>query len=79
MITLEQAKALQYGDVLHSEVHQNRDGSCQRWRVSGKVKTWVRSPHKVRIPVKHGLYSNDRIFENDLQYIHLESECPNKR
>jgi hypothetical protein len=74
MITLEQAKGLSYGTTLYHALHRNADGSPQRWRVSGKVKTWVRSPHRVEIPVKHGLYDFDRLTESELHLICLDEE-----
>ena len=72
MITLEVAKNLHHREILHAG---GMTGRCTRWRVNGKVKTWKRSPEKLRIPVKHGLYSYDTIFEHDLPLLHLESEC----
>jgi len=69
MLTLEQAKALKHGDVLHHTVHKNADGTPQRWRVRGKPKTWKRSPVRVEVPVKCGLYANDHLTENDLHLV----------
>jgi hypothetical protein len=62
MITLEEAKNLKHGDILI-------DQWGKRWRINGKVKTWVRSPEKVRVPVKHGLYSYDYITEGELHLV----------
>lgn len=66
MITLEQAKQLKHGQILHHAQARNADGTPQRWRVSGKVKTWKRSPHRVEVPLKHGLYSHRHLTEEDL-------------
>ena len=55
-ITLEQAKNLKYKQVLHLKSRFNADGTPQRWRVNGKVKTWKRSPNRVTVPIIHGLY-----------------------
>jgi len=74
-ITLEQAKALRHGDIIHHNFNKNSDGSCQRWRVSGKVKTWKRSPDRVQVPLKHGLYAYDYLTENELDKVHLADEC----
>jgi len=76
MITLEQAKALTWRDTLYHVTNRNSDGSPQRWRVNGKVKTWKRSPERVQIPVKHGLYSYGYVTEDDLDLVCLdESEA----
>ena len=69
MITLREAKDLKHGEILHHTINKNTDGTPQRWRVSGKVKTWVRSPERVKVPIKYGLYSNDYITEDDLNLI----------
>jgi hypothetical protein len=67
-ITLEQAKALKYGDILHHVKNKNADGSPQRWRVNGLPKIWKTRPNEVRVPVKHGLRTFDYITEC---YLHL--------
>lgn len=57
MLTLADARNLRKGDVLI-----DRQGG--RWRVSGNVQTWKRDPARIRVPVKHGLYSHDAITES---------------
>lgn len=74
MITLEQAKQLQYGQILYHTINRNADGSPQRWRINGKVKIWKRSPDKVSVPLKCGLYSYDYLTENDLELVCLTEE-----
>jgi hypothetical protein len=54
MITLAQAKALKSGDILLDK-HQ------RRWKVNGSVKLWKTDPSRIRVPLKHGLYSYDAI------------------
>lgn len=42
-ITLEQAKRLPVGVILHHTVNKNADGTPQRWRVTGMLSqrmTW---------------------------------------
>lgn len=56
-ITLEQAKQLNYGDILYHKSITNSDGTPQRWRVNGKPKTWKRDPNRIKVPLKYGLYS----------------------
>jgi hypothetical protein len=57
-ITLEQAKQLQYREVLVGE-----DGA--RWYVNGAVKLWVRDTNRIRVPLKHGLYRYSYIDGSD--------------
>lgn len=71
-LTLDQAKALTRGTTLYSRYNHNSDGTCQRWRVSGKVLTLKRDPNRVDFPVKFGLYNSDRITERDLHLVSLE-------
>jgi len=61
MISLEQAKALALGDILHETGYFNADGTCRRWRVNGRVRTWKRDASRVHVPIKHGLYSYDAL------------------
>lgn len=71
MITLKQAKNLEYGDIIHHTANKNADGTPQRWRVNGRVKLWKRSPNRVQIPIKHGLYDFDYLTENELNLVNL--------
>lgn len=74
MITLEQAKKLNYRDVLYHTINRNADGTPQRWRVNGAVKTWKRSPERVQVPLKHGLYDYDYLTEDELHLVCLDEE-----
>jgi hypothetical protein len=65
-LTLEIAKTLQYGTILYMKNYKNFDGTPRRWKVNGKIKLWKRSPNRIRIPVKHGLYNYDYIDENNI-------------
>jgi hypothetical protein len=75
-ITLEQAKRLTRNDTLYHVTHRNADGSPQRWRVNGMVKRWKRTPDRIQVPLKHGLYSYGYLTEDDLDLVCLvESEA----
>ena len=74
MITLTQAKSLTHGTTLYHVKHTNADGSPQRWRVNGKVKRWKRSPDRIQIPLKHGMYDYDYLTETDLDLVCLTEE-----
>ena len=71
MITLEQAKALKYGDHVHHVSAINADGTPQRFRVSGKPKTWKTRPNEVKVPVKRGMYENGYITEHNIDEVNL--------
>ena len=78
-ITLEQAKSLRYGQTLYHAKNRNSDSTPQRWRVNGKPQVWVRTPSRVRVPLKHGLYAYGEITETDLDLVYLnEEEVPNE-
>lgn len=72
MVSLNQAKKLRHGQVLYHKKNRNADGSAQRWRVSGKPKTWKKNKKRVRVPVKCGLYSHDSITEHTLHLVQLK-------
>ena len=65
MITFEQAKELKYGDILI-------DNKGKRWKVNGAVKLWKRTPTRIRVPLKHGLYTYDAITDHDF----INGACP---
>ena len=73
-ITLEQAKNLKHGDILYHTKNRNADKTPQRWKVNGVPKTWVRSPNKVRVPLKYGLYNYDVLTEEYLDDVCLTEE-----
>jgi len=76
MITLEQAKRLAVGTTLYHLRNTNADGTAQKWRVTGKPKTWKREPERVKVPVKHGLWDYDYVTEKDLQLVALVEPKP---
>ncbi len=71
MITIDQAKALAYGTILYHGTDRNSDGSASRWKVNGKPKTWKRTPARVAIPVKHGLWTYDTLTQDFLSDVSL--------
>ena len=73
MITLEEAKNLSHGMWLIDTTDN------KRWKVYGEPKTWVKSPNKVQVPLKHGLYTHGYLTEDNLQYFRFESEYDRKR
>ena len=70
-ITLEQAKNLK-----HHSVNKNADGTCQRWKVNGKPKTWKTRPDEVKVPVKQGQWMYDYVTHKELHLVHLAERCP---
>ena len=76
MMTLERAKALQVGQTLYHLRNTNADGTAQRWRVTGKPKTWKREPERVKVPVKHGLWDYDYVTEVDLHLVSTTEPSP---
>ena len=65
-MTLSQARSLKPGDILHHLTRKNADGTPQRWKVNGRPQTWKRDPTRIRVPLKHGLYDYDQLYETDL-------------
>jgi len=69
VITLEQAKKLEIGNIIYHISNRNADSTRQRWKVNGKPKLWKRqrNQHRVLVPIKHGLYTYDYLDETNLQ------------
>ncbi len=61
-MTLEEAKMLNYGDHIWFLAN---DGSARRIKVNGRPQLWKRSPHKIRVPVKYGMYETGQFYEHD--------------
>ena len=74
MITLDQAKSLSHGDILHHVTYRNADGTPHRWRVNGAVKRWKRTPDRIEVPIKRGLYQFDYLTESYLHEFCLDPE-----
>ena len=74
MITKEQALELYHGQVLYHVSNRNADGTPQRWRVNGKVKTWKTRPDHFRVPLKYGLYGYDYLDHTDNHLLCLTEE-----
>jgi hypothetical protein len=68
MISQKQAESLTHGTRL------THTSTGRFWRVSGKCKTWVRSPEHFRIPIKAGLYRNWEINESNCMEFNLVGE-----
>lgn len=75
MITLDQAKALSIGQTLWEVGAVNADNTPRRWRVSGKPKVWKRSPSRVQVPIKHGMYTYGYVYDYSLHLFELPTEC----
>ena len=56
MITLQEAKELAQGQTIYHCTMTNADNTPVRFRVSS-VKTWKRDPNRLKVGLKHGLYS----------------------
>jgi hypothetical protein len=64
-ITLAMAKALTPGAIILHRGVTNADGSPLRFKVTS-VQTWVRTPARVEVHLKQGLYFNCVITQDDL-------------
>ena len=69
-MTLQEAKALKAGDYIHHVSKKNANGTPMRARVTS-IKTWKRSPNRVEVRCKHGLYDYATFTENELNQINI--------
>ena len=76
-MTLQQAKELKHGDIVHFDHHLTSRGKCRNFRVSGQVKTWklAKNAHRVYVPVKSGLHVYGSISEWNIDRVHTEGDC----
>lgn len=67
-MNIEQAKQLKQGQIVYHKIKTNADGSPMRAKVTS-VKTWKRSPEKIEIGLKRGLYDYAKFTENELHLL----------
>ena len=67
-MTLNEAKNLRAGDMVYHVWKKNADGTPMWARVTS-VKTWKRSPERLELRVKHGLYDYAMFNENELDQL----------
>lgn len=60
MITLDEAKKLRHGEILIDEYGK-------RWKVTGFVQRWKRTPDRIRVPLKHGLYQYGALTDGNFR------------
>ena len=57
-ITLDEIKSLKAGERV--DFVSDRDGHLRTLTINGAVKRWVRSPDRIRVSVRYGLYEHAR-------------------
>lgn len=67
-MNLEQAKNLRQGQMVYHVTKKNADGTPMRARVTS-IKTWKRSPERIEVRVKHGLYDYATFTQNELDQL----------
>lgn len=70
-MTLEEAKSLSYGD--HIWFIRN-DGKAGQVKINGAPKTWKKTPRRVAIPVKYGMYEYNTFTQYDLHRMLIRLE-----
>lgn len=73
MVTLQEAKHLDHGDVLIEKV------TGEKWRVSGRPITKKTKPSEIRVPVAHGLYTHSYLGSGNLNDFEFESKMTKQR
>jgi hypothetical protein len=82
MITIDQAKSLRHGSTIHYNGCRQRIGPrggrslfIQRFRVTGKIILWKKSPESFKLPIKFGREDSMYVTERNAGFFHLENEC----
>ena len=74
-LTVAKAKKLYSGQTICEKDAYNADKTPRRWRVSGAVKTWKRSPGRVQVPLKHGMYAFGYLTEDNVSRFFIGGNC----
>ena len=75
-------QALVYDEYHYGECTRTvgpRGGITERvtvWRRNGATRTWVRSPERFRVPVKHGMRDYTYVDETNAHLFHTADDCP---
>jgi len=82
MITIEKAKTLYHGSIIHGNDCRVSVGSrgarrvfITRFRVSGLLRLWKRSPERFSLPIKYGMYFSTYLTEKNAHQFHTEADC----
>lgn len=67
-MNVQEAKQLKQGQLVYHVTKKNADGSPMRAKVTS-IKTWKRSPDRVEVRVKRGLYEYATFTENELDQL----------
>jgi hypothetical protein len=62
-MTLDEARQLTYGGHVWFKSVQ---GDARRAKVNGQPKTWKRSPERIEVSLKYGLYEYAKFNEQDI-------------
>ncbi len=71
-MTLQEAKNLVIGSTVYHTTKKNANGTPMRAKVLS-VKTWKRSPEKVLVSLKHGLYDYAKFDETEIDQLTTET------
>ncbi len=71
-MNLAAAKLLAYGQTVYHITATNSDGTSQRFKVTGKVKTWKRDTSRIQVPVKRGLRECGYLTEHNIADFTIE-------
>lgn len=69
-MTIQQAKELKQGDIIHHAEKKNTDGTPMRAKVTS-IKTWKRDLNRIEVRCKHGLYDYVTFTQDELNQIEV--------
>jgi hypothetical protein len=74
-MNIQEAKTLKQGQIIYHSEKKNADGTPMRARITS-IKTWKRSPERIELKVKRGLYEYATFNQDEIHVLALnESDC----
>ena len=67
-MTLDEAKKLKQDDTIYHVSKKNADGTPMRAKITS-IKIWKRSPERIEVRVKRGLYEYATFNQDELAQI----------
>lgn len=72
-MNINEAKNLKVGQLVYHRTKRNSDGSPMKAKVTS-VKTWKRSPERIEVGLKRGLYDYAKFNESDIHLLSIRED-----
>lgn len=72
MISKRQAMELKHDTIIFQIGRTNVDGTPAQWKAVGRCKTWKRDSNRFSVPIKHKIYGNMQLTNENRKFYTLD-------